>query len=233
MYLQKKYLIDLIDFVFPKISIISGKRLEEGCSFQYFGDSELNELSGLSEEDKSDLKAKLDSDYCFSMFSFRENDDFSKIIYQMKYGGMRNLAAVMGEILGGELQKFMKESTGEKFDVIIPVPLHSTKLRERGYNQSEALSRGMIRTLQIDISIRSILRIRHTSSQTKLSREDRIRNMKNAFAINEKFRNEIRGKNIIVTDDVITTGTTLNELISILKENYCGKILACTLAMAR
>ena len=78
-----------------------------------------------------------------------------------------------------------------------------------------------------------IKRTRHTITQTKLTRDERMKNLMDAFELNKKYENKIYGKRIILVDDVVTTGATMNEVIKILKENKCGEVLACSLAMAR
>lgn len=222
-----------VDFIFPKTSIISDKRLNEDNSNQYIGDDEINLIPKVTESDLEDLKNKLDSDFTFSLFAFREGDDFSSIIYQLKYGGMKRLGVYLGRLLGIELEKYLEEKKISDFDFIIPIPLFKTKLRERGYNQSDFICKGINEIIKINFVPDIVKRVRHTFTQTKLNREERIKNMKDAFEINKKFLNEIIGKKIILVDDVVTTGSTMNEVIKVLKENHCAEVLGCCLAMAR
>jgi ComF family protein len=223
----------LLDFIFPKTSIISDKRLDENNSNQYVGDSEINLLPKVTGADLDDLKNKLNADFVFSLFAFREGYEFSGIIYRLKYGGMKRLGIYLGELFGKELNKYINSKNISPFDSIIPVPLFKTKLRERGYNQSDYICIGINKIMGSIFIPQLVKRIRHTSTQTKLNREERILNMKNAFEINKKYKNEIIGKRIILVDDVVTTGSTMNEVIRILKENQCEEVLACCLAMAR
>ncbi|MCB0727274.1 MAG: ComF family protein [Ignavibacteriae bacterium] len=226
-------LSEIIDFLFPRISLISDKRIESCNSGQYLNDEDLISIPKVTYEDLKELNDKLSADISFSHFCFSEGDEFSKIIYHLKYGGMKNLGIYLGEIIGHELQIIFESNNIKDFDYIIPVPLFKTKLRERGFNQSEYICRGIVQYLNSEVVQNMVVRVRHTSTQTKLSREDRISNMKNAFIINEDYKEIISGKRIIVVDDVVTTGSTLNEVIKVLKENNCGYVLACTLAMAR
>ncbi len=223
----------LIDFVFPKLSIISGERLPDENSNQYISDTEINLISRVTDADLVNLSEKVMSDYSFSVFAFREKDDFSKIIYELKYGGMKRLGVYLGELLGDSLKNYFEEINIGEFELIIPVPLHKTKLRERGYNQSDYICKGIKNKLNIKVFTDLVKRVRHTSTQTKLSREERIKNMKDAFEINEKYKHVIEGRKIIVVDDVVTTGSTINEVVKVLRFNGCGDLLACVLAMAR
>lgn len=221
-----------IDFIFPKTSVISDERLDEDNSNQYISDDELSLIDKVTFEDLLDLKRKVNSAFAFSLFAFREGDNFSKIIYQLKYGGMKRLGIYLGEKLGIELQNHLKVN-GLTFDLLIPVPLFKTKVRERGFNQSDFICIGINKKLNIKFSPHLVTRVRHTKTQTKLNREDRIRNMKDAFKINKKCENEIYGKRVILVDDVVTTGSTINEVIKVIEEKGCNDVMTCVLAMAR
>ena len=228
-----KTLNSLIDFIFPKTSIISGRLINEDNSNQYINNEESDSLGRVSEKDLKELKDKLDSDYCLSIFTFREKDDFSKIIYNLKYAGMKKLGNYLGNLLGNEIQnKSGLKFSGEN-DLLIPVPLHKTKYRERGYNQSDFICEGVNEILKINYLKNLIKRTRHTLTQTKLNRRQRMENMKDAFELNNRVNINIEGRNIILIDDVITTGSTLNEVIKVVRENNCRVVIACTVAMAR
>ncbi len=224
---------ELIDFIFPRISLISGERIEEGNSNCYIKDEEIYSVSRVSLKDLNEFRQKVNADLVFSCFAFREGDDFSKLIYQIKYGGMKRLGKFLGEHTGKEFKEQIEKVKPEEFDLIIPVPLYRTKYRERGYNQSDLICEGINEQLKIKFIPDLVKRVRHTSTQTKLNRDERIDNMKDAFELNKKYKDEIFGKKIIVVDDVVTTGSTMNEVIKVLRDNHCGKIMAYTLAMAR
>lgn len=222
-----------IDFLYPKTSFISGERIYDDNSNDFIKDSELKSLSRVTLTDLNELSLKTDSKYSYSYFAFRENDDFSKLIYMLKYGGMKKLGEFLGEISGAGLKNFMEEELNTGFDMIIPVPLFRTKLRERGYNQSEYIGRGLSRVTGIKVIPDIVTRVRHTTTQTKLSKEERIRNVKNAFEIKSVSTDRICGKKIIIADDVVTTGSTMNELVKVLKLADAGEILCFSIAMAR
>ncbi|MDZ4712596.1 MAG: phosphoribosyltransferase family protein [bacterium] len=223
----------VIDFIFPKTSVISGIKLHEENSNQYLSDDELKSIPLICNEDKADLHEKVVSDHAFSLFAFREGDDLSKLIYMLKYGGMKRLGEYLGKLLSAELQKHIQSEKHICFDYLISVPLFKTKVRERGYNQSDCLCKGMNEILKIKFIPDLITRIRHTSTQTMLSKEERMKNVEDAFELKKKYITHIRGKRIILVDDVITTGSTLNEAVKILKMHECAEVLVCTLAMAR
>lgn len=224
---------NFIDFLYPKTSLISGERIDDENSNEFINDFELNSLKRVTPSDLIDLSIKTDSDYSYSYFTFYENDDFSKLIYMLKYGGMKKLGEFLGEISGAGLKTFIEDELNTWFDYIIPVPLYKTKLRERGYNQSEYIGRGVSRATGIGIIPDLATRVRHTTTQTKLSREERIKNVKNAFEINSFNKDKIKGKKIIIADDVVTTGSTMNELVKVLQLADASEILCFSIAMAR
>ncbi|HRK00809.1 MAG TPA: ComF family protein [Ignavibacteria bacterium] len=223
----------ILDFVYPTACVLTSETIDEMNSNKFIKDENFSLLSRISDKDKTDLINKVKSEYSFSLFAFYEGDEFSKIIYSIKYGGMRKLAGYMGEILGLE---FLRNFTGDdikNFYCIAPVPLHRSRFRERGFNQSELIGKGMSNITGIMIYEDLLLRVKNTSSQTRLNKHRRKLNIENAFEINSKYQAEIYGKNIIILDDVITTGSTINEAVKILKLNGAGEIMSCSLAMAR
>jgi len=118
----------------------------------------------------------------------------------------------------------------EDADYIIPVPLHQKKLRFRKFNQSAILAE--------EIAIRSnkkylfdgLLRIRETTPQKGLNKKDRLKNISGAFAINQKYTEAIQGKNIIIVDDIFTTGATLNECAKVLKDAGANEVNVLAIA---
>lgn len=168
------------------------------------------------------------TDDALSLFLFRENTPIQSLIHGLKYSQMKSIGRVYGRILGEAVQR----NTLVKYDAIIPVPLHRTKLRERGYNQSDFICTGINDIMKLRVQNNVLKRVRYTKTQTQLSREERKENVNNAFELRTKRAGNIRGKNIILVDDVITTGATILECARILKDNGCGKILTCSLALA-
>jgi len=111
-------------------------------------------------------------------------------------------------------------------DLLAFVPLHPTKERERGFNQSELIARQLSLLSGIELSSGLILRQKYTKSQTKLGRKERSENISGAFFTNDS----LIGKSVLIVDDVITTGATLNECAKILKQAGCRKVDVIALA---
>jgi ComF family protein len=163
-----------------------------------------------------------------SLYWFIEGTEIQHILHALKYSKMKSIGKLFGKIIGNELQKRIPV----KYDYAVPVPLHLSKLRERTYNQSDYICLGIEEALNIKSLAKCLKRTRFTKTQTKLSIDERHENVRNAFALNPKYRNTIAGKNIVLADDVITTGSTILECAKVLKENGCGEVTVCSIALA-
>lgn len=117
----------------------------------------------------------------------------------------------------------------EKCDIIIPVPIHKKRLNERGYNQSELISKEIVNNIKrIKLLTNVLIKVQNTKPQSTLNKEQRIENAKNAYAI--KNSEKIKNKNIILVDDIYTTGSTANECSKLLKFAGAKEINIFTLA---
>ena len=113
-------------------------------------------------------------------------------------------------------------------DVILPVPLHPVRLRAREFNQSLLLANRVSRQLTLPLSHSNLVRVRPTTPQTSLKRQDRLKNLRGSFIV--KNPKALMGKNILLIDDVFTTGTTVNECAKALRKNGSGPVYIVTLA---
>ncbi len=229
MNLIRKYLNSFTDFVFPKICIVSGEKLPETNSNPYVKDEILNNLERLTLFDISELKRKIENKNCFSLYRFKENSEIQTIIHHIKYSGFKKLGFLLGELIAKDLLENYNYLLN--YDCIIPIPLHKTKIRERGYNQSEYISRGINEHLKLNYDNFSFIRKKDTQSQTKLNIEERYKNMKDAFAVAPKHKNSLKGKKIILVDDIITTGATIVEAVKTLQKAKVSEIFIVSLAL--
>jgi ComF family protein len=148
------------------------------------------------------------------------------LIHRVKYQRGRKLGAYLGRLMGLVLGPHL---AGDQEEVImVPVPLHAIRKRERGYNQSDLLCAGLKQDLPLDIRSRGLVRCRNTSTQTKLNAEERERNVKDAFAVNKN--EDFEGKRVVLVDDVITTGATMNSIAACLKAAGTLEVLGVALA---
>ena len=221
-----------IDFFFPKVCIISDIKIPQNNSNPYISDEIIKNLDKPSRQDLYLLENKLDANNTFTCFVTKGNNDVNKILHHLKYKGFSNLGLFFGEYISENVLENYSDIR-KKYNIICPVPLHKTKLRERGYNQSDFIVRGINKTLKLDYFPELVIRSRYTKSQTKLPYPERVSNVKNAFNINPKFANMVKKKHIILVDDVVTSGSTLNEVIKVLKESGATNVFAVTIAMAK
>ncbi|MCL5991744.1 MAG: ComF family protein [Bacteroidetes bacterium] len=160
----------------------------------------------------------------YSLFPASEKSDIMDLIYSLKYRGFSRI----GKELGFELGKLIKNNSDKNYDYIVPVPIHHARLRERGFNQSELISNGIAKALNIPTGFKIIKRARYTQTQTQLSARERKKNVEDVF-VPKNVQINLSGKNILLVDDVFTTGSTLYHCAKCLKEMGASQIETATL----
>lgn len=168
--------------------------------------------------------SKVISDF-YSRFVFETDKTLQHIIHSLKYNRKFNLGIFLGKILSEGIK-----TRSWQVDLIVPVPIHHLKKVERGYNQSDYIVKGLCKSLNIPCSTKLIKRIRHTESQTKLNMKQRSENVANAFKVTNTKK--ITGKNILVVDDVCTTGATIQECGKALVKDGAKTVYACSVGIA-
>ena len=149
----------------------------------------------------------------------------TKLVYNLKYGGGKYLAKYMARIIA---DKIISENIS--FDIITFVPLNEKREKERGFNQAKIIAEEVSQLL--DREIRDVLsRVRNTPFQASLNREERLNNLKDAFKVIDKSR--VKDKNILIIDDIFTTGTTINECSKTLKKTGAKSVIGITFAHAK
>ncbi|HVP42760.1 MAG TPA: ComF family protein, partial [Terriglobales bacterium] len=138
-----------------------------------------------------------------------------ELIHLLKYEQVRPAARVLGRMLA-EVLDDLRPSFGDTLPLIVPVPLHGAKLRERGFNQSEEIARAALKLRPgFPMSTRALVRRRATASQIGLTRAQRRANVRGAFAV--MAPEQIAGRDVVLVDDVFTTGTTVSECARVLR----------------
>ena len=163
-----------------------------------------------------------------SVWYFGKESALRILVHHLKYGGMTRIGKELGEKLG----EVILRSGTDRYDAIVPVPLHRAKLRERGYNQSEHIAHGVASVTRKPILENVIVRARFTPSQTTLTVPERRTNMTGAFQVPPRRRRDVAGKTLLLVDDVITTGATLHACASELRNAGAREVIACALALA-
>jgi len=159
--------------------------------------------------------------------AYRGRGIVRQIIHDFKYGRQIHLRHLVARWLYAAFDD--ERLRGREFDMIVPVPLHPARQRERGFNQANLLAE--LLTAQISIPSKPVLkRVRYTTTQTALDRAERMENLHNAFRLRRNAN--VRGLRVLLIDDVLTTGSTLSECARILKRSGAISVHAATAARA-
>lgn len=156
-------------------------------------------------------------DLTYALFPYQP--PIIQLIIALKFRGQLTIAQTMGELLAHKIHSTWY-ATKKLPDLLIPVPLHPKRLRERGFNQALEIARPIAKSLNIPIDIHSVRRVKHTRAQSGLPANKREHNIANAFTADANYKD----LTIAVIDDVITTSHTIRELCKILKQNQAKSI---------
>jgi ComF family protein len=147
-------------------------------------------------------------------------------IHQLKFGGQLHRAPPLAELLANVCRR----EASPAVDVVFPVPLHVKRLRQRGFNQAGLLAKVFGRKLGLPVRFNVLVRKYWTEPQTRLNREQRLENVKDAFQV--PHPETVKGRRVLIIDDVYTTGTTLNECTKTLKTAGASEVHALTVCRA-
>lgn len=161
-------------------------------------------------------------DTILAIFEF--NQTVQVLIHEVKYCRAEKLASRLARYAYTQINVPLPWKNG---DLVIPVPLFRIREKERGFNQSMAIARGFFPESNYSHQTEVVSRAKPTVSQTELNRNERLKNIHQAFVVSQPQM--IREKDVVLVDDVVTTGATLNECARVLKEAGAGKIWALTL----
>ena len=162
-----------------------------------------------------------------ALYYFNKSGRVQRLIHQLKYEHKPEIGWQLGAYFGVLLRQ---APTFQEVEVVVPVPLHPRKQHERGYNQAEALGRGIAKGMQQPLCTEALQRIEYTLSQTRKSRADRQQNVQQVFALGQA--DLVRGKHVLLVDDVLTTGATLEACATLLIGIEGTRVSLATLAMA-
>jgi len=150
-----------------------------------------------------------------------------ELIHRLKYGKKVHISRPLALQAARHLAPFITESGAE---LIIPVPLHGKRLRQRGFNQAVLIAGVFAKAWHLPLSRNNLCRIRWTEPQIHLSFNDRVNNVRGAFAVNDP--SQIAGRRLVLVDDVYTTGSTVAECAKVLKKAGAGEVYVATIARA-
>jgi len=164
--------------------------------------------------------------YLLAYLHFHKKGVVQKVMHQLKYNHMEEIGTMLGRWYGHDL---LLNGFKDEFDMVIPVPLHPSKERKRGYNQSEAFAKGLSEVLKMEVYL-GLKRVTPTETQTRKSRSERLKNVEDVFEVTKDA--SLEGKHILLVDDVITTGATLltcgSKLINAGAQELSFAVIAAT-----
>lgn len=231
MFALRRYTEDLINLLFPALCNGCGKLLYHGekdiCA-QCLYDLPLTDFHKF--EDNPVAKqfwGRLPLHAATAMLYFKKGTKVQNLMHSLKYKNQTQVGVKLGQLMGNRLKL---AETYQDIDWVIPVPLHQKKLKLRGYNQSEYIAKGLANELGVQMDIKSLFRNKATESQTKKARYHRYENMQDVFGVKEI--NDLADKHVLLVDDVITTGATLEACGNTLLAHGIKKLSIAALAFA-
>ncbi len=222
----------ILDFIYPPICISCNTPLNERenkvCQKCWHSIPSLTREHSLFQETYSKLTAGGHISDLVSCFIFEKDGAFQHITHALKYQEHKSLGNDLGKRIAHKMLEW-----NISVEIIIPIPLHKIKYRERGYNQSEYIAQGIADTLHIPIVKDALWRKRNTQTQTKLNLIERNKNMEDAFEVKTNLFCKIENKICLLVDDVITTGATVNACAKELISSGSKSIIAASTALSK
>lgn len=222
---------DFLDLIYPRTCVACGNTLYQHeeliCSYclvhlpkTFFHKDPKNPLLSL-------FWGKIPIEMVASFYFYNKGNRVQNLIHQLKYKNQPEIGMYIGKRYGKALKK---SSNFSDIDVIIPVPLHSSKKKKRGYNQAEMIAEGLSSSMDIPYDVQSFIRREATETQTRKTKQERWENVKNKFKVEDP--DQIINKHILLVDDVITTGSTMEACAQVLLVEEGVRISMVSIAAA-
>lgn len=177
---------------------------------------------------RAKFKGRLSVPRACSFLYFTKDGHTQQLLHQFKYRGRKDVGEFLSQLFAEDLQA---HQWFQQIDLIVPIPIHTKKQRLRGYNQAAVMALGLAKVSGLPLVDKTALvKINHTASQTRKSRLERLRNVQDVFQL--RNRQEFQGKHLLLVDDVLTTGATLEACASELFKAKPASISLATLALA-
>ncbi|MCW5910570.1 MAG: ComF family protein [Cyclobacteriaceae bacterium] len=222
---------DFVSLVYPNYCLGCSNTLYRGenilCTYCINNLPKTNYLYNYQNPVMLRLQGRLKLRYGLAFLKFRKQGLVQKLLHQLKYNNHPEVGEVLGRVFGREM---FDNGYANEFDVIIPVPLHISRKRARGYNQSASIAKGLAAALEIPWDESVSTRTVSTKTQTRKTKTERWHNVESVFDILNEDR--IRDKRILLVDDVMTTGATLEACGGCLLDAGCKELSVACLAEA-
>jgi ComF family protein len=221
------------DVVFPPVCHSCNTRLSRGDSIAC--PACLAAIAPVDEWDDAyrEAFARLNEERTVSDFVaawyFEREGPLRALMHRLKYGGMTSIGLEFGRVLG---ERIRDAGLGES-DIVVPLPLHVSRKRERGFNQCELIAQGVSAVTGCPLRTGLLRRTRFTPSQTPLGHGERRKNVRDAFGLRPQAARDVAGRSILLVDDVVTTGATMRSCAGALHRAGVRAVIACAVAIAR
>jgi ComF family protein len=229
-YIRKKMIRDLIDLLLPPCCPACGQVLVQKeriiCSACLYDLPRTRYVSYPENPVAQLFWGRVNIVNATALFQYEKGSRFQKLIHELKYNGRQDIGRELGRLLAIE----MDGSPYASADMILPIPLHRKKIKQRGYNQCESIADGLSAGLGIPWSPGHLVRLSVSLTQTKRSRTDRWSNVAGIFGVNDPHH--LSGKHILLIDDVVTTGATLDACATAILDIEDVRVSIATLAVA-
>lgn len=171
------------------------------------------------------LQGRVPLQFAVAFFLFRKRGKVQRLLHQLKYNNHPEVGDILGQVYGEELRQHYFD---QRIDLIIPVPLHVSRKRKRGYNQSAEFGKGLSKSLNKPCHEDVLVRITKTETQTKKTKLRRWQNVKEVFHVAKP--EQLQQQNVLLVDDVITTGATIEACAQMLLTAGCKTVSVASIA---
>lgn len=171
---------------------------------------------------------RISFEHAFAYLKYIKHGTVQKMIHALKYQGKEQISEYLGIWYGKQLKD---DGFQKHFDLVLPIPLHVKRQKQRGYNQSDGFAKGLAMSLEIAWSNQVLKRVKASATQTRKNRYNRWLNVKDLFVVTDK--DFVKGKHILLVDDVITTGATMEACAQVLLDAGCSAISLGAMASAK
>ncbi|MBI1804540.1 MAG: ComF family protein [Ignavibacteriae bacterium] len=232
--IHRHVIVPLRDFIYPPVCFTCKTLLSEDvtrvCARCWNSFTRIDSRHPTWNEIQQKFETERIVEGILSSFLFEKDGKLQEVIHHLKYSGMKSLGVRLGEELG---KRIVLDERFADADFLVPVPLHKLKQRERGYNQSEYICRGISHVSGIAIADSFVIRAKYTQSQTQLNVSERRENVGEAFRVLPAAVPRIGGKTFILVDDVVTTGSTIDACAREFLASGARRVLAASVALAQ
>ena len=205
----REVLSGLADLIYPRACEVCGKSLVQSEKYlctACLADFPFVDRDFVAGEDiLEQFEPSCRPEQLFALFYYDKFSDYKNLVHLVKYHGYRHLGVWLGRMLGENMKSACRA------DCIVPVPLHKKRKKWRGFNQALEIARGINDVLQVELLENAVERVRNNASQTGKNAAERLKNVENIFRLT--CPEKVRGRHVLLVDDVITTGSTIGACL--------------------